>query len=377
MSIGHFDVVVAGAGVIGLSIARALSLSGRGVLVIESEPTIGRGISCRNSEVIHAGLYYPPSSLKAKLCVAGRDLLYRYCAEKGVDCKRLGKLLVATQAEQQDKLDLILANAIACGVRDLRRLDSAQAHALEPNLNCVGALLSPSTGIVDSHALLLALQGDALASGVEFAFNTTIEVGERNQRGIEITARDRMSGDRFSIEAQNFVNAAGLGAIAIARSIEGFPASTIPRPYLARGCYFALSGAPPFSRLVYPVPVEGGLGVHLTLDLSGQARFGPDLEWIDKIDYRVDPRRADAFFSEIRRYWPSLASGSLTPAYAGIRPKISGPGEPAADFCIAGPSEHGVPGIVNLFGIESPGLTSCLAIANLVRDELNLSECRI
>lgn len=370
MSIGQVDVIVAGAGVIGLSVARSLCLAGREVLVIESETTIGTGVSSRNSEVIHAGLHYPPASLKARLCVLGREMLYRYCAERGVAHRQLGKFVVATHASQEASLDSIAANALACGVRDLRRIDAQEARGLEPQLDCVSAILSPSTGIVDSHALMLALQGEAQTNGAQFAFNTVIEGGEVTSRGIEVVVRDRASGETFSIRAGSFVNAAGLGASGIARSMRGFPGAFVPRSYLARGTYFALAGPSPFSRLVYPVPVEGGLGVHLTLDLAGRARFGPDVEWLDEIDYTVDPRRADAFYSEIRRYWPFLSDNSLTPAYAGIRPKISGPREPGADFRIDGPLRHGIPGFVNLFGIESPGLTACLAIADVVRETL-------
>ena len=371
MSIGHVDAIVAGAGAIGLSVARALATAGREVLVIESEPVIGTGVSSRNSEVIHAGLYYPPDSLKARLCVAGREKLYRFCAERGVVHRRLGKLVVATRSSQEAKLDSIMTNALACGVRDLRRISGREAGALEPQLECVGAILSPSTGVVDSHGLMLALQGEAQAHGAQFAFNAEIDGGEITKQGVEIEVRDRGGGERFSLEARSFVNAAGLGAPKLARSIRGFPESAVPRSYLARGSYFALTGSSPFSRLVYPVPVEGGLGVHLTLDLAGRARFGPDVEWVEEIDYRVDPRRADAFYAEIRRYWPSLPDDSLTPAYAGVRPKISGPGEPAADFRIDGPRQHGVSDLVNLFGVESPGLTACLAIADMVQDMLS------
>ena len=371
MSIGHVDAIVAGAGAIGLSVARALATAGREVLVIESEPVIGTGVSSRNSEVIHAGLYYPPDSLKARLCVAGREKLYRFCAERGVVHRRLGKLVVATRSSQEAKLDSIMTNALACGVRDLRRISGREARAMEPQLDCVGAILSPSTGVVDSHGLMLALQGEAQAHGAQFAFNAEIDGGEITKQGVEIEVRDRGGGERFSLEARSFVNAAGLGAPKLARSIRGFPESAVPRSYLARGSYFALTGSSPFSRLVYPVPVEGGLGVHLTLDLAGRARFGPDVEWVEEIDYRVDPRRADAFYAEIRRYWPSLPDDSLTPAYAGVRPKISGPGEPAADFRIDGPRHHGVSNFVNLFGVESPGLTACLAIADMVQDMLS------
>ena len=295
MSFGRVDTIVAGAGVVGLAIARALSLAGREVIVIESEATIGTGISSRNSEVIHAGLYYPPGSLKAQLCVAGREMLYAYCVQRGITHKRVGKLIVATQADQEIKLDSIMTNALACGVRDVTRIDANEARALEPQLQCVGALISPSTGIIDSHALMHSLQGEAQSCGAQFAFKTTIEGGEASKSGITIEVRDYASEERFSLKAERFVNAAGLGAPKIARAIRGFPEIAIPRSYLARGCYFALSGKSPFSRLIYPIPVEGGLGVHLTLDTAGQARFGPDVEWVDEIDYHVDPHRAESF----------------------------------------------------------------------------------
>ena len=366
MNLGNVDAIVAGAGVIGLAVARALSLAGREVVVIESEAMIGTGISSRNSEVIHAGLYYAPGSLKARLCVDGCKMLYRYCLEQGVAHRRLGKLVVATESSHQAELDLIMANARSCGVRDLCRLSATEARALEPELDCLGAILSPSTGIVDSHAFMLALQGDAQTHGVQFAFNTEIEGGKITKGGIEIDVRDQASEERFSVVARSFVNAAGLNAPKIACAIRGISGATIPRSYFARGNYFALKKRSPFSRLVYPVPIKGGLGVHLTLDLAGGARFGPDVEWINEVDYHVDPRRADAFYSAIRRYWPNLPDCSLTPAFAGIRPKISGPSEPASDFRIDGPRQHGVTGCVNLFGIESPGLTASLAIADMV-----------
>ncbi len=365
-----FDVVIAGAGVVGLAVARAIAGAGLSVLTIERESRIGSGISSRSSEVIHGGLYYPPGSQKAILCRRGADLLYRYCEERGVEAKRLGKLVVATDAEQEGKLAAIADNARENGVSDLLPLDAAEAKKLEPNLRCCCAILSPSTGVVDSHGLMLALQGDAESVGVGFAFNATIEGGALEQGGIVLRVRDRDSAEPIALRAKVFVNAAGLGAISIARAIEGFPQEAVPPAYLARGCYFSLPGKAPFRRLVYPIPAAGGLGVHLTLDLAGQARFGPDVEWIEEESYEVDPRRADAFYSEIRRYWPDLADGALVPAYAGIRPKISGPGDPAADFRIDGPTEHGVAGVINLFGIESPGLTSSLAIGELVQERV-------
>ena len=360
------DAIVAGAGVVGLAVARALALSGRETIIVEGETIIGSGTSSRNSEVIHAGIYYPPGSLKARLCVAGRDLLYAYCAERGIAHRRCGKLIVATNDSQHGDLETIHARAGANGVTDLVHLTRAQAQSLELEVACTAALHSPSTGIVDSHGLMLALQGDLENHGGAIAFGTDIVGGAVDAQGATLRCRDRASGEAFDLAAPVFVNAAGLGAVALARSLDGFAQAHVPPAFLARGCYFSLAGRTPFSRLVYPVPEPGGLGVHLTLDLAGQARFGPDVEWIDAIDYTVDPRRADKFYGEIRRYWPALPDDSLQPSYAGIRPKISGPGEPAADFRIDGPAAHGVPGIVNLFGIESPGLTASLAIADEV-----------
>ncbi|MFD2054025.1 NAD(P)/FAD-dependent oxidoreductase [Mesorhizobium calcicola] len=359
------DCVIAGAGVVGLAIARALALSGREVLVAEQAGAIGTVTSSRNSEVIHAGLYYAPGSLKARLCVEGRERLYAYCGEHDVAHARPGKLIVAVDPNQLDRLGAIRANARSCGVGDLELLTQAQTESLEPALQCAGALLSPSTGIVDSQALMLSLRGDAEAAGASFAFLTTVSSAALEVDGIRIETRDA-NGETFTVRAGAFVNAAGLDAQALAGRIEGFPQGLVPPLWLARGNYFSLSGRSPFSRLIYPVPVNGGLGVHLTLDLAGSARFGPDVEWINSVDYSVDPTRSAAFYDEIRRYWPDLADGALQPAYAGIRPKLSGPGQPAADFMIQGPADHRAGQIVNLFGIESPGLTASLAIADHV-----------
>ncbi|AZO40505.1 NAD(P)/FAD-dependent oxidoreductase [Mesorhizobium sp. M7D.F.Ca.US.005.01.1.1] len=363
------DCVVAGAGVVGLAVARALALSGREVLVIEQANAIGTVTSSRNSEVIHAGLYYAPGSLKARLCVEGRERLYTYCCERNVAHDRTGKLIVAVEPDQLGRLSAIRANAQSCGVGDLDLLTQAQAESLEPALRCAGALLSPSTGIVDSHALMLSLRGDAETAGVSFAFLTTVAGAAVEADGIRIDTRDA-KGEIFALKTGAFVNAAGLDAQALANRIEGFSQDLVPPLWLARGNYFSLSGRSPFSRLIYPVPVNGGLGVHLTLDLGGSARFGPDVEWIDHLDYTVDPRRSTVFYEAIRRYWPELADGALQPAYAGVRPKLSGPGQPAADFTIQGPADHGAGRIVNLFGIESPGLTASLAIAEHVAELL-------
>jgi L-2-hydroxyglutarate oxidase LhgO len=363
------DCVIAGAGVVGLAIARAVALSGREVLVVEKAGTVGTITSSRNSEVIHAGIYYPPGSLKARLCAEGRERLYAYCREHNVAHDSTGKLIVAVEPDQLDRLSAIRANAQNCGVGDLDLLTQAQAESLEPALRCAGALLSPSTGIVDSHALMLSLRGDAEAAGASFAFLTAVAGATIEADGIRIDTRDA-NGETFALEARAFINAAGLDAQAVASRIEGFPQRLIPRQWLARGNYFSLSGQSPFSRLIYPVPVNGGLGVHLTLDLAGGARFGPDVEWIDHLDYTVDPRRSAAFYEAIRHYWPELADGALRPAYAGIRPKLSGLGQPAADFMIQGPADHGTGRIVNLFGIESPGLTASLAMADHVAELL-------
>lgn len=361
------DAIVIGAGVVGLACARALAMHGREVLVLERHGAIGTEISARNSEVVHAGLYYPASSLKARLCVAGSRRLYEYCASHGVDHRRCGKLVVATARDQHETLDALLRQGIANGVEGLRLLSNAEAAVLEPGLHCTAALLSPHTGIVDGHGLMLALLGDAQAHGAMLALRTTMTGGTIHSDGIVI---ETTGAESHRLQAGIVVNAAGLSAAAVAASLSGFPSARIPRPRFAKGSYFALTGRAPFSRLVYPLPVPGGLGVHMTLDLGGQARFGPDVEWVAAPDHRVDPARAASFYGEIRRYWPALADGALVPAYAGVRPKIHGPEVSAADFLIEGPGEHGIPGLVNLFGIESPGLTSCLAIADHVADIL-------
>ena len=361
------DCIVIGAGVVGLAVARRLALEGRVVVVLESEKTIGTHTSSRNSEVIHAGIYYTPGSLKARLCVPGKQALYRYCEAHGVGHRRCGKLIVATDNTQRPALEKLHAQALANGAADLQWLTGEQARALEPELVCVAALISPSTGIVDSHGLMLAIQGDAEERGTAIAFRSPVEGGRIGSGGIELEVGGEQ---RMRIQARCVVNCAGLNAQRVARSLAGFPAEHVPPCHYARGNYFSLFGRSPFSRLIYPIPELAGHGVHLSLDLSGQARFGPDVEWVQTIDYRVDPRRADVFYREIRRYWPKLAEGALSPGYAGIRPKIQAPGEPARDFLIEGPKDHGIPGLVNLFGIESPGLTASLAIADYVHDLL-------
>lgn len=371
----RIDCTVIGAGVIGLAIARALALAGHDVLVIEAANSIGTETSSRNSEVIHAGIYYPKDSLKARLCVAGRDRLYAYCRERSINHERLGKLIVATSDDQVTKLRHIQAAAGACGVHDLTFLDAKTVQRMEPALACVAALHSPSTGIIDSHGLMLALQGDAEASGAVFAFQTRIATGKITPQGIVLSAATH-DGEAYEFLSRIVVNAAGLGAQDIALKLDGFPASRVPTLSLARGCYFTFTGKAPFSRLIYPVPVDGGLGVHLTLDLAKQARFGPDVEWIDSIDYTFDDSRGRAFYADIRRYWPDLADGSLQSGYTGIRPKLSKRGEPVADFVIEGPADHGIEGLVNLFGVESPGLTASLAIADDVRARLTAQRAR-
>jgi L-2-hydroxyglutarate oxidase LhgO len=355
--------VVAGAGIVGLAVARALALSGREVLVLEAADAIGTETSSRNSEVVHAGIYYPKDSLKARFCVAGRRMLYDYCASHGVAINRLGKLIVATSDGEAAALDGIASKAWANGVDDLRPISGAEARGLEPALACTAALLSPSTGIVDSHGLMLAYQGDAEDAGAMIAFHAPILRGRPTAAGwsLEVGGPEPMQ-----LECDLLVNAAGLGAVALAGRLEGLPDDAVPTAYLCKGSYYGLAGRSPFGRLIYPVPEHAGLGVHLTLDLGGQARFGPDTEWVDQIDYRVDIARAEGFYAAIRRYWPGLPDGALQPGYAGMRPKISGPTEPAADFRIDGPDRHGLPGLVNLFGIESPGLTASLAIADHV-----------
>jgi len=358
------DAIVIGAGVVGLAVARALAAAGREVIVLEAAEGIGSETSSRNSEVIHAGIYYPTGSLKARLCVAGKLALYRYCDEHGVPYRRCGKLLVAADEKQLAKLLAIKQQADANGVTDLEPLTAAAARALEPELRCSAAYLSPSTGIVDSHAFMLALQGDAEAKGAMMAFRSPVTGGAVRDDGMALDAGGTAPA---RVLARSVVNCGGLHAQAVAASLAGFPAAHVPPTHYAKGNYYALTGKSPFSRLVYPMPNEAGLGVHITLDLGGQARFGPDVEWVERIDYDVDPRRADRFYAAIREYWPGLKDGQLAPGYAGIRPKIVGPSEKAADFVISGPRDHGVPGLVNLFGIESPGLTCALAIGDYVR----------
>ncbi len=362
------DCIVIGAGVVGLAVARALAIAGREVVIVESENAIGTGISSRNSEVIHAGIHYAPGSLKARLCVGGKALMYAFCAERHVPHRRIGKLVVATDDAQRGALDRVLANARASGVDDLEAMDASQVAALEPAIRCVAALWCPSTGIVDSHALMLALLADAEAHGATLALSSRVVGGAVAGDGLALRVASD-DADAFALQARLVVNCASLGATRVARAIDGVPAASIPEIHYAKGSYFSLTGRSPFRHLIYPLPVGGGLGVHVTPDLGGQAKFGPDIEWLPPdapLDFNVDPVRVDAFIDVIRRYWPALPDDALAPAYAGIRPKLSGPGEAAADFMIAGPADHGVAGLINLFGIDSPGLTSSLAIAEHV-----------
>jgi L-2-hydroxyglutarate oxidase LhgO len=361
----RIDCVVVGAGVIGLAVARRLAQAGREVIILEAAEAIGTVTSSRNSEVIHAGIYYPAGSLMARMCVSGKRALYDYCRDHGIPHRNCGKLIVATSPKETLRLQSIKAHAEANGVADLQTLSGEAARALEPALNCDAALLSPSTGIIDSHAYMLALRGDAEAAGAACAFHAPLLRAKAAAGRIELD----VGGDApMTLECGILVNAAGLAASAVARGIGGMPIELIPPAYLAKGNYFSCNARAPFSRLIYPVPEPGGLGVHLTLDLAGQARFGPDVEWVETIDYAVDPARAERFYPAIRRYWPTLPDGALMPSYSGIRPKIVPPAVATQDFLIQGPREHGVDGLINLFGIESPGLTSSLAIADYVGD---------
>ena len=356
------QILVVGAGVVGLAIARAAALAGHDVMVAEATRGIGNGVSSRNSEVIHAGIYYLPGSRRARHCPRGRRMLYEFCVSHGVPHRKCGKLIVATNEAEAASNEALLARGQANGVEGLELIGGNAARALEPELSCVSALISPETGIVDSHAFMLALRGDLEDHGGMIAFDTPIEGLAPLPHGWSV----RFGGSGETLEVDAVVNAAGLGAQRLARATESYPAARVPRLVLAKGNYFGFAGRPAFSRLIYPAPVPGGLGVHVTLDLAGRMRFGPDVEWIERENYQVDPGRAAAFYKRIRDYWPALPDGSLVPDYAGIRPKLTGPGEPAADFLLDGPADHGLPRLVHLFGIESPGLTSSLSLAEEV-----------
>ncbi|MBM3568977.1 MAG: NAD(P)/FAD-dependent oxidoreductase [Alphaproteobacteria bacterium] len=361
------DCAVIGAGVVGLAVARELALAGREVVMLEAAEAIGSITSSRNSEVVHAGIYYPTGSLKARLCVRGRRLLYDFARDRGIRHWRCGKLIVACEPAEIAVLERLMATAQANGVEEMRWLEAAEARALEPQLACVKALLSPVTGVLDSHAYMLQLQGEAEDRGMAVAFHSPVESGEVRNSGLALRVGGR---EPITLLARSVVNSAGFDAQLVGRGIAGLPPASVPPRHLAKGNYYTLQGRAPFSRLIYPAPEKAGLGVHITIDLGGQARFGPDVEWIERVDYDVDPGRAALFYAAIRRYWPGLKDGQLQPGYAGIRPKIQGPTEAAKDFVIQGPRDHGVPGLVNLYGIESPGLTASLAIAEQVREIL-------
>jgi L-2-hydroxyglutarate oxidase LhgO len=357
------QVMVIGAGVVGLAAAREAALRGHDVIVAEAADSIGTGTSSRNSEVIHAGLYYPTGSKRALHCPRGRRMLYAYCASHGIPHKKLGKLFIVTKDADTPKLEAIYKQALVNGVENVTMLDAAEAKRMEPALFCVAAFHSAETGVIDSHRFMLALECDIEDRGGVIAFNTPVERIARDEAGWRVVFGGPEPGD---ITVDAVVNCAGHGAQRLARAVDGFPHARVPKLVLAKGNYFGFAGRPAFSRLIYPTPVDGGLGVHVTLDLAGRMRFGPDVEWIAEESYTVDPRRADSFYDRIRTYWPGLPNDSLVPDYCGIRPKLTGPGEAAADFMIAGPPAHGMPRLVNLFGIESPGLTSSLALAEEV-----------
>jgi L-2-hydroxyglutarate oxidase LhgO len=365
------QVLVVGAGVVGLACARALALTGHEVIVAEAADGIGTGVSSRNSEVVHAGMYYPTGSLRARHCVTGRRMLYDFCAAHGVPHRKCGKLIVAVEDRERVKIEGIFRQGTINGVEGLTLIDGADARALEPQLNCVAAIHSVETGIVDSHAMMLALQGDLEDHGGMIAFETPVErldrVGSMSNGLWRVVFGGR---DPGAFEVDAVVNAGGLGAQALARATDAYPAARVPKLVYAKGNYFTFMGRPAFTHLIYPAPVDGGLGTHVTLDLSGRMKFGPDVEWVQAESYDVDPARGASFYAAIRRYWPGLPDGSLVPDYAGIRPKLSGPGEPVVDFILDGPADHGLAGLVTLFGIESPGLTASLSIADAVAQML-------
>lgn len=363
------DCVVVGAGVVGLAVAREMALQGRETVLLEREDAFGTISSARNSEVIHAGIYYPKDSLKAKLCVEGNRLLYEYCRSHQVGTKPYGKLIVATDASQLDDLAAILYKAQNNQVPDIEMISGEKARELEPQLQCQAALLSATTGVVDSHGLMLSLLGGFEDAGGMLAYQSPLiaakPMGNNAQDGFELLIG---GADGIALRTKLLINCAGLSAPAVARHIEGLPAEQIPKAYFAKGNYFSLSGKSPFSHLIYPIPEPGGLGVHLTLDMGGQAKFGPDVEWLEieeegQISYAVDPIRGESFYAAVRQYWPGLKDGALQADYSGVRAKIVPPNAPAGDFCFNGPTQHHLQGLFNLYGFESPGLTSCLAIA--------------
>jgi L-2-hydroxyglutarate oxidase LhgO len=362
------DCIVVGAGVVGLAVARTLAAAGRDVMVLEAEPRIGEHTSSRNSEVIHAGLYYKPGTLRQHLFPRAPRLLYAYCAEHGVPHRRLGKLVVARAAEEVETLRHHMVHATEAGLDDLQWLEPDQARELEPNLACHAAYLSPSSGIVDSHALMMTYQAELESHGGRVVLRARVTGGAVTPQGLRVEVG---GAEPTTLTCKLLVNCAGHGAPPLARAIVGLPAGSVPGNYFRRGVYFSVTGRP-FKRLIYPVHGPGGMDIHAVIDIAGNVRFGPDVEWVDRLDYSVDPGRAEAFYRSVRTFWPGLPDGALQPAYAGIRPKITGPNEPAADFVIRGPRDHGIPGLVNLFGIESPGLTSSLAIGEYVAGLLGL-----
>ena len=362
------QVLVIGAGVVGLAVARAVARRGHDVVVAEAEFAIGTGISSRNSEVVHGGMYYPTDSLRAQHCVRGRRMLYEFCASHGVPHRKCGKLIVATNADETAKIESIAAQGRINEVEGLELIGGNAARTLEPELVCVGALLSPETGIVDSHAYMLALRGEIEDAGGAIALHTPV-IGAAHKAGHWAVSFGGDDADTFEFDA--VVNCAGLHAQSVARSIEDYPATRVPRLVMAKGNYFSYAGRPVFSRLIYPTPMPGGLGVHVTLDLAGRMRFGPDVEWIERERYEVDPKRADIFYDRIRTYWPGLRDATLAPDYSGVRPKLTGPGEAQADFLIDAPAQHGLDGLVQMFGIELPGLTSSLSLAEFVVSNLS------
>lgn len=368
----RIEAIVIGAGVVGLAVARRLAMAGLETVVLEAADAIGTETSSRNSEVIHAGIYYAKGSVKALACVEGKHRLYDYCASHGVPHLRCGKLIVANGDAEVAVLEGIRKRGHDNGVDDLTLIDGRTARTMEPELRCDAALVSPSTGVIDSHGLMLAYQGDAEDHGAMIAFLSRVVGGRVGGDGIELEVADA-AGGTMRIAARIVVNCAGLHAQPVARSIEGMPAEHVPPQYFCKGSYFALTGRQPFGRLIYPVPQSASLGVHVTIDLGGQVRFGPDQEWVETIDYDVDPARAEVFYDAVRRYWPGLREGTLVPAYSGMRPKVQGPDDPMKDFLVEGPETHGVAGLVNMFGIESPGLTASLALADLVALRLGLN----
>ncbi len=363
------DCAIIGAGVVGLAIARRMAKAGREVVILEAETAFGTQTSARNSEVIHAGIYYEPGSMKAKLCVPGRKALYLYCAEHAVKHEQIGKIVVACEEAQVASMHKYMAQAVANGVDDLRLLSTQELHEMEPNVRAAAGFYSPSTGIIDSHGLMLSYLGEAEAHGAALALASPVLGGQVSNQGIRLEVG---GAETMTIDCRTVINAAGLRAPDVARSIRGIPLDSIPPAYYAIGHYYTLSGPSPFNHLVYPVTRQDWLGVHVTIDLGHQVKFGPDFEWIDRIDYRFDETREASFYEAIRRYYPGLPDGTLQPGYTGIRPRITGPGEPVQDFTFSGVREHGVEGLLNLFGIESPGLTSSLAIADHVASLLNV-----